>query len=261
MVWECKAGFTSLTRSGRGAGRLGRWVRGGFACVDWGRQTGATSGGRQTLARRLFGSNSGCICSFLCPSHIYTARHTTAQMQNRQPHLHCTRCRDWDKCTNASCRERRMHPGQFCSHGFQLLHDGPDCPVHCAWACMTNMLTQLQWHKRDAECMSNIVLNQKIGLSQHADKPPLRPLETPAQVLSRALKSAECSKALAAAEAFMAQRSAGLTQATAAAAAPPSPSMPLPPAAAAGHLERQPCRNWAKTGSCAWSDRCRFSHQ
>jgi len=192
------------------------------------------------------------------------ARHrtpNTSHMQNRQPHLHCTRCFKWDKCKDPNCRQLRMHPGQFCSHGFQLLHQGPDCPVHCAWECIAKMLKELGWDKRDAECMSNIVLNQEIGLAQHADMPPRNPLETPELVLSRVKDSAACSKALAAAKAFMAaKRSAPHTQTTEAAAAQPPPSMP---AAAGGPPVPTPCRNWAATGSCRWGDTCRYaySHQ
>ncbi len=198
-------------------------------------------------------------------------------MQNRQPHLHCTRCFKWDKCTDPSCRKQRMHPGQFCSHGFQVFHEGPNCPVHCAWECITQFLMgrvvgERKWAVRDAQCMANIVLNQRIGLSQHADMPPKSPLETPEEVLRHVQQSAECSKALAAAVAFMAHprstsdsatpaqecESAMCTQATSAAATLSSSSTS---AAARVPLSHTPCRNWAKTGSCPRGGKCSFSHE
>jgi hypothetical protein len=58
--------------------------------------------------------------------------------------------------------------------------------------------------------MSNIVLNQQIGLSQHADMPPRDAPETLDQVLDHINASQECKQALEIARTFMLQQRAAL---------------------------------------------------
>jgi hypothetical protein len=122
---------------------------------------------------------------------------------NHKHHLHCTRCRNFGRCTDPVCRQRYMHPGQHCSHGFQLLEGQPDCPVHCAWMAIASLLQKRSWGYRDSQCMSNVLLNQIVGLSQHADMPPQTAHETLDQVLEHIRASKECTQALEVAKTFM----------------------------------------------------------
>jgi hypothetical protein len=128
---------------------------------------------------------------------------------NHARHLHCTRCFRGSACTTPGCRQQRTHPGQQCSHGFLILEGGPDCPVHCSWEKIKKLLVGRGWDRRNAECMSNVLLNRIVGLSQHADMPPSSPLETLESVLEHVGESQECKEALSAAKAFIVQQRAG----------------------------------------------------
>ena len=129
---------------------------------------------------------------------------------NHKHHLHCTRCKYGSACTDPACKERFVHHGQRCSHGFQVLDGQPDCPVHCAWMAIASLLERRKWSRRNGQCMSNVVLNQHIGLSQHADMPPRDAPETLDQVLDHINASQECKQALEIARTFMLQQRAAL---------------------------------------------------
>ena len=165
---------------------------------------------------------------------------------NHARHLHCTRCFRGSACTTPHCREQRTHPGQQCSHGFLILEGGPDCPVHCSWEKIKKLLVVRGWDRRNAECMSNVLLNRIVGLSQHADMPPNNPPESLEIVLQHVDKSQECSEALSAAKTFMdkqraeAQAPQAVPDMREQQAAAPQPAALIPAAAGGNPPHRSP---------------------
>lgn len=146
----------------------------------------------------------------LYPELIGSTKKMQQTAPNQKHHLHCTRCKYGSACTDPTCKQKFMHHGQRCSHGFQVLDGQPECPVHCAWMAIASLLERRKWSRRNGQCMSNIVLNQQIGLSQHADMPPRDAPETLDQVLDHINASQECKQALEIARTFMLQQRAAL---------------------------------------------------
>ena len=96
---------------------------------------------------------------------------------DRRPRKHCTVCPKAEGCMKKKkCRGMRPGHGEKCSHGWELVSVDRPCPAHCFWAALTSYLQEVGWPMRDAQCISNVVVNKRLGLFQHADVPPQNPL-------------------------------------------------------------------------------------